>query len=642
MLTVLKGRQLNELGDHLEDNGSMSACYHLNLSAVTSWIDQLRNSPGPTADNAPIPWISKMLQIDHRSRWTAQTLFDHIQEKNLDVETEFAFSGLCCMEDLDTAESVQSSSAEENDKADGRLNAAAKSPSVSLVGNSASHFPVKAAVTGLTPKLSSADTTIRPLRKLSPLRTRSYTTASSKKEAPSSKPPEQVDDLHAGEIQYSQNDQYSIASSDQNANERAIALFDFASENENELSLVEGQVILVQYRHVQGWLVAQDVKTGKTGLVPQNFVRPCKGIEDKRRDANDRSQNAANTQIIYPPTNSEPLTRAKAPAVDSPSQVSSMNTARPLQRDAINIRSDQSALSPQNEGIYLAQKKSRFSWTEGGRLGRRKTGEQKPEIQSIHGEPTAGIANHENLDGPDNLFLASDGIGKSGPKPVRTSLLSDNTAKEISPPYPNPSPSSQVLDLEFSLQKHSQTENLKSLPIARTFSGDDIVSRNDKSDPILSGGLPEPALNSILIENSHPATFSSPTSRPSAVVSSRENTHLEVKKFRISIDDPCHKVLPIAMAKYNITADWREYALYIVHGDTERWLGLYEKPLIIFKQLDSEGKNPMFILRHMSPMKGITSILSSNGEQVVGNQRTTGTQISETNGSGVYLPGGVL
>jgi protein STE50 len=60
-----------------------------------------------------------------------------------------------------------------------------------------------------------------------------------------------------------------------------------------------------------------------------------------------------------------------------------------------------------------------------------------------------------------------------------------------------------------------------------------------------------------------------------------------------------------ALKRYNITDDWRQYALYIVHGDQERCLGLDEKPLLLFKQLDKEGRKPMFMLRrHASPQEG--------------------------------------
>ncbi|OAA57257.1 MAPKKK cascade protein kinase regulator Ste50 [Cordyceps fumosorosea ARSEF 2679] len=69
------------------------------------------------------------------------------------------------------------------------------------------------------------------------------------------------------------------------------------------------------------------------------------------------------------------------------------------------------------------------------------------------------------------------------------------------------------------------------------------------------------------------------------------------KSFRVSMEDPCYKVLPAALRKYQINAPWDQYALYIVYGDQERCLAMDEKPLILFKQLDKEGKKPMFMLR---------------------------------------------
>lgn len=56
----------------------------------------------------------------------------------------------------------------------------------------------------------------------------------------------------------------SIGSPEEEMHGKAVALFDFARENDNELELVEGQVIWVSYRHGggMGWLVAQDPKTG--------------------------------------------------------------------------------------------------------------------------------------------------------------------------------------------------------------------------------------------------------------------------------------------------------------------------------------------------------------------------------------------
>jgi hypothetical protein len=131
----------------------------------------------------------------------------------------------------------------------------------------------------------------------------------------------------------------------------------------------------------------------------------------------------------------------------------------------------------------------------------------------------------------------------------------------------------------------------------------------------------------------------------------REPHSVEIfKSFHVSLKDPCHKVLPAALKKYNINADWRQYALYIVYGDQERCLGLDERPLILFKQLDREGRKPMFMLRrHAAPMEG-------HSGPSVGAPGSAGLENGMSNGMGLggrgyqssiqlpqsQLPGGVL
>jgi SH3 domain len=84
---------------------------------------------------------------------------------------------------------------------------------------------------------------------------------------------------HHDENRYSRNYQFTIASPDEEMHGKAVALFDFQRENENELPLVEGQVIWVSYRHGQGWLVAEDPKTHESGLVPEEYVRLLRDIQ---------------------------------------------------------------------------------------------------------------------------------------------------------------------------------------------------------------------------------------------------------------------------------------------------------------------------------------------------------------------------
>ena len=124
-----------------------------------------------------------------------------------------------------------------------------------------------------------------------------------------------------------------------------------------------------------------------------------------------------------------------------------------------------------------------------------------------------------------------------------------------------------------------------------------------------------------------------------SVRSGGETPSVEIfKSFRVSMEDPCWKVLPAALKKYQINADWRQYALYIVYGDQERCLGLEEKPLILFKQLDREGKKPMFMLRrHAAPMEGHSQ--PTSGAPGVGYDTAS---LGGRGPTTMPLPGGVL
>ena len=116
----------------------------------------------------------------------------------------------------------------------------------------------------------------------------------------------------SGDSRYSKDYQFTIASPDEEMHGKAVALFDFQSENDNELSIKEGQVIWVSYRQLQGWLVAQDPKTDESGLVPEEYVRLFKDIEngdwpegtDKDDKVND-TDTAVNDSLKSPPITAE-------------------------------------------------------------------------------------------------------------------------------------------------------------------------------------------------------------------------------------------------------------------------------------------------------------------------------------------------
>lgn len=153
----------------------------------------------------------------------------------------------------------------------------------------------------------------------------------------------------------------------------------------------------------------------------------------------------------------------------------------------------------------------------------------------------------------------------------------------ISPGYPSP--------------------NMPSPTSPPSMGGTTLASRSYRADQ------PTPSSRSTFSQAEHnyeprdkPTSAPRRGQTPAPDTPSSSNASVEIfKSFRVSLEDPCYKVLPAALKKYQINAPWDQYALYIVYGDQERCLGLEEKPLILFKQLDKEGKKPMFMLRKTNP-----------------------------------------
>lgn len=83
------------------------------------------------------------------------------------------------------------------------------------------------------------------------------------------------------------------------------------------------------------------------------------------------------------------------------------------------------------------------------------------------------------------------------------------------------------------------------------------------------------------------------------------------RSFRVTLEDPCYKVLPAALKKYKINDDWRQYALFICYGNTERCLAYDEKPLMLFQRLKENNANPVFMLRHIKDIKSPITVASA-------------------------------
>lgn len=121
------------------------------------------------------------------------------------------------------------------------------------------------------------------------------------------------------ETRYSKDYSFTIASPDEEMHGKAVALFDFVPEHENELALHEGTIVLVSYRHGQGWLVAEDPQSGESGLVPEEFVRLVRHIEGglnglHAMHAIDVDDGGVTPDGVTSPTSNEP------PSATTPSQ----------------------------------------------------------------------------------------------------------------------------------------------------------------------------------------------------------------------------------------------------------------------------------------------------------------------------------
>ncbi len=181
--------------------------------------------------------------------------------------------------------------------------------------------------------------------------------------------------------------------------------------------------------------------------------------------------------------------------------------------------------------------------------------------------------------------------------------------------------------------------NARDPPNSATSMNSNVSSRNPNVNTFSTASTAVSSTHTSL--NGATSTTPIPTSASSSGAPSADTPSVEIfKSFRVGLEDPCHKVLPAALRKYNIQADWRQYALYIVYGDQERCVDLDEKPLALFKALDSEGKKPMFMLRKLAPSveTPISASMRAPGLGVGGATMSSGASV-RTLGN---LPGGQL
>ncbi|KAE8211132.1 hypothetical protein CF327_g5088 [Tilletia walkeri] len=118
-------------------------------------------------------------------------------------------------------------------------------------------------------------------------------------------------------------------------------------------------------------------------------------------------------------------------------------------------------------------------------------------------------------------------------------------------------------------------------------------------------------LSAVLPPQTAAAATATATPLPGFGTSDPENTY---RSFRVTLEDPCYRVLPAALKKYKINDDWKKYALIICHGNEERCVTYEEKPLLLFQKLKESKKNPIFMLRHIRDVKNPIALAKAKAE----------------------------
>lgn len=98
MASVLKKQTLHAMKAFFQSHGTGGEYIRINPEAARLWLEQLRQSPGPSHDNEPLEWIRKMMQGVPRERIGTAELANEIME----FDSEEPFIGACCLEEDDS------------------------------------------------------------------------------------------------------------------------------------------------------------------------------------------------------------------------------------------------------------------------------------------------------------------------------------------------------------------------------------------------------------------------------------------------------------------------------------------------------------------------------------------------------------
>lgn len=95
MMTILKGRQVNEIRKFFGEYLPQSTSYNNGLHIVYRWIEILKRTENGIG-NEPLGWIEDMLQQDPNARPSAAHLRQRLLDSKYDVSSKVPYFGDCC------------------------------------------------------------------------------------------------------------------------------------------------------------------------------------------------------------------------------------------------------------------------------------------------------------------------------------------------------------------------------------------------------------------------------------------------------------------------------------------------------------------------------------------------------------------
>lgn len=234
---------------------------------------------------------------------------------------------------------------------------------------------------------------------------------------------------------YSRDYQFTITSPDEEMHGKAVALFDFERENENELPLVEGQIIWVSYRHGQGWLVAEDPKTQESGLVPEEYVRLLRDIEGGMTSLTGVGEGSCSPEAAGTPTQAEHSTFGHG-HTPTPSNAPDPNNSHNHNQNHNQNNSSTGAGGP-NGGGYHQPIVSTFSTSSKDldpypqHLLGTQAGQAPPQVVHYHGQRGGSQANTPILQSHQDTGVMRRGSQDPGTATARPSGSEPDAAEGL-------------------------------------------------------------------------------------------------------------------------------------------------------------------------------------------------------------------